>query len=146
MKTNLTNISLTGIISAVAGLLLVIAVIIIAVWIHNRKNKKTEPAKLPKDTDWGKELTDTESADVQRIAKALYDDMKGFSLVHNKDPYKEMIQLSDKNFVAVANQFAAINGNSETLTQWLKDEVWYDGIFRTYAKNIIERLEKLGAK
>ena len=68
------TVDIKGILIGSAVLIAVIAVLIIVIVVLNRK-RKVETAVLPQETDWGKTLTESESATIERIAKGLYDEI-----------------------------------------------------------------------
>lgn len=143
------NININTILVSVVGIFFCVVVLIIALWIHRRKNlkqaEKQTVVPLPQETDWGKDLTDRESLQVEQLAKALYDDMKGLTFYHDSKVWQGLNASSDRVFVAVCNQFTQINGNGETLKQWLNDESW-EGNLRQLFKAIIERYDNLIGK
>ena len=142
------TIDIKGILIGSAVLVTVIAVLIIVVIILNRK-RKAEIAVLPQETDWGKTLTESESAIIERIAKGLYDEMKGLNwFSRNKAIYDEYNATSDRIFVGVANYFAQVYGNGENLAQWMKSEVYSWASIQTdgVAQAIINRLAQHGIK
>lgn len=113
-----------GILIGSAIALVVIVALIVVIVIISRK-KKTESAPLPMETDWGKTLTESESATIKRIADALYQDMKGLNVFsRNHAIYTEYNNTNDRVFVGVANYFAEVYGNGESLAQWIKDEAY----------------------
>lgn len=126
--------------------LIVIAVLVAAIVLLARK-KKAQTTILPQQTDWGKSLTDEEAATVKRIADTLYEDMKGINLFRrNNAIYTEYNNTNDRIFVGVANYFAEVYGNGESLAQWLKDENYSWLSFQTagLTDGIIARLATFG--
>ena len=120
---------------------LVIFILIIVIVIISRK-KQAEKAPLPKQTDWGRTLTDVEEAQVIRLTDGLYEDMKGWNIWgHNESVYTEYSQTTDRVFVAVANHFGEKYGNGESLAQWMKDEAY---TFNSLTDAIMSRLAKFG--
>lgn len=139
-------IDIKGILIGSAVLITVVAVLIIVIVILNRK-RKAETTALPQETDWGRTLTENESATIERIAKGLYDEMKGLNwLSRNKAIYDEYNATNDRIFVGVANYFAQAYGNGENLAQWMKNEVYSWSSFQTdgVAQAIINRLAQHG--
>lgn len=122
MKQVTTDIK--GILIGSAAVLAVVIVLVVVIVVLVRR-RKAETAVLPQETDWGKTLTDTESANIKRIADALYKDLKGIAWLRNSDLYVEYAQTSDRVFVGVANYFAQTYGNGESLYQWLDSEWWW---------------------
>lgn len=130
--------------SAVAMVVLMVLIIVIVVLA---RKKKTETVPLPSETDWGRALTESESATIKRIADGLYNDMKGLNVFkRNYDIYVEYNNANDKIFVGVANYFAQAYGNGESLAQWMKDEVYSWISYQTdgLADAIIARLAQHG--
>ena len=124
-----------------AVILGIIAVFII-VMVLIKKFSKVKDVPLPKDTNWGRTLTEVESSDVVRIADAMYSDMSGWNIWgHNKSIYQEYSMTTDKVFVGVANYFAEKYGDGENLAQWIKDEAF---AFSSLTDSIISRLQKFG--
>ncbi len=104
------------------GLLAVVLVIYFIV----KKSKDVGTVALPKETEWGRTLTDYQSDQIARIAKGLYEDMKGFNgWGHSSSIYEEYAATDDTIFVGVANYFAEKYGNGENLAKWLDDEVFF---------------------
>ena len=130
--------------SAVAMVVLMVLIIVIVVLA---RKKKSETVPLPSETDWGRALTESESATIKRIADGLYNDMKGLNVFkRNYDIYVEYNNTNDKIFVGVANYFAQTYGNGESLAQWMKDEVYSWTSYQTdgLADAIIARLAQHG--
>lgn len=126
-------------------LALIVALVVVIIILSRRK--KAQTVVLPQQTDWGKTLTNEESATVKRIADALYDDMKGLNIFsRNEAIYTEYNNTNDRIFVAVANYFAEVYGKGETLAQWIKSEMYSWSSFKTsgLADGIIARLASLG--
>jgi hypothetical protein len=135
-----------GIIIGSAVIMLIITVLVCVIIILSRK-KQAETIPLPAETDWGKALSDSESATIKRIADALHDDMNGLNLFNrNHAIYVEYNNTSDRIFVGVANYFAQVYGNGETLAQWIKGEGYSWLSFQTegVADAIIARLSQNG--
>ena len=123
-----------------AVLVAVVLVIVVVSIVSN--NRKVALVKMPKDTDWGRELTDVESEKVVRIADALYNDMSGWNIMgHNKYIYQEYNSVSDKVFVGVANYFAEKYGKGDNLAKWIKDEAF---AWSSLTDSIINRLATFG--
>jgi len=111
------------------------------------KNKKTAGSQstLPADTNWGSSLSSTESEEIARHAKALYDDMKGVNFwTRDISIYTNYLATSDRVFVGVANYFYDKYGSGENLAQWINSEVWgWSATANTDVINsIVERLNK----
>ncbi len=123
------------------GIVLLIVILIIVIVVIARK-KKIEKVPLPKETDWGRSLSDVEEAQVVRLTDALYQDMKGWNLGgHDKSIYQELSSTSDKVFVAVANYFGEKYGDGESLAQWIKDEAF---AWSALTDSILKRLATFG--
>lgn len=104
-----------------AGVLAIVLVIYFIV----KKSKDAGTVALPKETDWGRSLTDYQSEQIARIAKALYEDMNGWNVWgHNSSVYEEYAACNDVIFVGVANYFADKYGKGENLAKWLDDEAY----------------------
>lgn len=139
-------LKIKGVLIGSAVVLVVLMVLIIVIVVLARK-KKTETVPLPSETDWGRALTESESATIKRIADGLYNDMKGLNVFkRNYDIYVEYNNTNDKIFVGVANYFAQTYGNGESLAQWMKDEVYSWTSYQTdgLADAIIARLAQHG--
>ena len=122
----------------ILGVIAVFVIVIVLV----KKFAKVQEVALPKDTNWGRALTDVEEAQVIRLADALYSDMNGWNIFgHERSIYQEYAMTTDKVFVATANYFASKYGNGENLAQWLKDESF---AFSSLTDSIISRLQKFG--
>ena len=125
---------------SVATLLIIIAIVIVVVYFK----KKGNITALPKETEWGKQLTEDESQTVYRIATALYDDMDGLSFgVHDPKIYQEYAACSDRIFIAVANYFLQKWGRGENLATWIKDETYGTALTATI-NSILSRLATFG--
>jgi hypothetical protein len=106
----------------VAGLLAIVLVIYFIV----KKSKDVGTVALPNQTDWGRSLTEYQSDQIARIAKGLYEDMKGFNgWGHSSSIYEEYAATDDIVFVGVANYFAEKYGNGDNLAKWLDNEVYF---------------------
>ena len=109
----------------ISATVLIIVVILVIVIVTMIKRRRQATVALPQDTDWGRSLTDVEASDVQRIASALYQDMKGANVFsRNVDIYTEYAATSDRVFVGVANYFAEKYGDGENLAQWMDSEYY----------------------
>lgn len=113
-----------GILIGSAVMLGVIGILIIVIIVLRKRGKSVAPAVLPKQTNWGSTLTDAESAQIKRLADALYQDLKGIAWNRNENVYIEYAQTSDRVFVGVANYFAEQYGDGETLYDWIDSEWW----------------------
>lgn len=139
-------LKIKGVLIGSAVVLVVLMVLIIVIVVLARK-KKIETVQLPSETDWGRALTEGESATIKRIADGLYNDMKGLNVFkRNYDIYVEYNNANDKIFVGVANYFAQTYGNGESLAQWMKDEAYSWTSYQTdgLADAIIARLAQYG--
>ena len=139
-------LKIKGVLIGSAVVLVILMVLIIVIVVLARK-KKIETVPLPSETDWGRALTESESATIKRIADGLYNDMKGLNVFkRNYDIYVEYNNANDKIFVGVANYFAQTYGNGESLAQWMKDEVYSWTSYQTdgLADAIIARLAQHG--
>lgn len=100
--------------------------IVLIIYFIVKKSKDAGTVALPKETDWGRSLTDYQSDQIARIAKSLYEDMKGYNAWgHNSSIYEEYAATDDIIFVGVANYFADKYGKGENLAKWLDDEVFF---------------------
>lgn len=139
-------LKIKGVLIGSAVVLVVLMVLIIVIVVLARK-KKSETVPLPSETDWGRALTESESATIKRIADGLYNDMKGLNVFkRNYDIYVEYNNTNDKIFVGIANYFAQTYGNGESLAQWMKDEAYSWTSYQTdgLADAIIARLAQHG--
>ena len=118
-----------------AGLLIIVIVL-----LCKRRGNTTA---MPKELDWGDNLSESESNDIYRIAKALYEDMDGLSMSHNNAIYTEYAATSDRVFVGVANYFAQRWGDGDNLATWLDNEV-YGASNKATVKSILVRLKGYG--
>lgn len=135
-----------GIIISSAVVIGIITVLIIVIVILSRK-KQAESVPLPAETDWGKALSDSESSTIKKIADALYEDMNGLNIFNrNHAIYVEYNNTSDRIFVGVANYFAQVYGDGETLAEWIKGEgySWLSYQTEGVADAIIARLAQHG--
>lgn len=101
------------------------------------------PTPLPTDTAGGP-LTDAEAEDVRSMAMQLHSDMDGFTVLRDREVWRQFMSMSDRLFVAVYNDFNNLffdEGNG-TLRQWIADEGPWWGDFDSKA-NIIERMDRL---
>lgn len=145
MKSSLKT---TLIISSIA-VVIFITLIITLYFVGRKQGKKSvtdgNRGKLPKETDWGNTLSETESVDIKRIAEALHADMKGISMFkRNEAIYYEYCNCSDRVFIGVANYFADQYGAS--LAKWIDDEYFSAVSFQLQgvADAILIRLAKHG--
>lgn len=120
-----------------------LSLIAIVAYFLGRKSQKAETVGLPSETDWGESLSASESADIERLAKALHDDMDGLNLSHDGNIYTEYAATTDRVFVGVANYFAEKYGAGENLAQWIAGETFAAAKLVT-ANQIRERLAKFG--
>ena len=135
------NINPKDILIGSAVILGIVAVFII-VMVLIKKFSKVKNVALPKDTNWGRSLTDVEQDQVIHLADALHYDMNGWNVWgHDSSIYREYSMTSDKVFVATANYFAEKYGDGENLAQWIKDEAF---TFSSLTESIISRLQKFG--
>ena len=114
--------------------------ILVVVLLYKRRGSTTA---MPKELDWGDNLSESESNDIYRIAKALYEDMDGLSMSHNNAIYTEYAATPDRVFVGVANYFAQRWGNGDNLATWLDGEV-YGASNKATVKSILVRLNGYG--
>lgn len=126
-----------------AGAVGLLAVVFVIAYFVGRKSAKAQTVDLPEATDWGTSLTASESADIERLAKALHDDMDGLNLSHDGNIYTEYAATTDRVFVGVANYFAEKYGAGENLAQWIAGETFAAAKLTT-ANMIRERLAKFG--
>ena len=125
-----------------SAVILGIVAVFVIVMVLIKKFTKVQDVELPKDTDWGRTLTDVEQDQVMRLADALHFDMNGWNIWgHDRSIYQEYSMTTDKVFVATANYFASKYGDGENLAQWLKDEAF---AFSALTDSIISRLQKFG--
>ena len=132
----------------VAGIVLLI-IIAVGIWFY-RKGKK-QVTILPPPLDNPNSTGDTKnnpysvaSASITELSERLYDDMKGFNVWRDNEPYKKLIGLSDTDFVKVYNAFNTAHqseGNG-TLKGWLQDESGI-GEFSTLKDEILTRMGRL---
>ena len=118
-----------------AGLLILVIVL-----LCKRRGSATA---MPNELDWGDSLSESESNDIYRIAKALYEEMDGLSMFHNNAIYNEYASTSDRVFVGVANYFEQRWGDGDNLATWLDSEV-YDAKTKATVKTILARLNGYG--
>lgn len=125
-----------------SSVILGIVAVFIIVMVLIKKFSGVKEVALPRDTNWGKSLTDVEEDQVIRLADAMHFDMNGWNIWgHDQSIYQEYAMTSDKVFVATANHFAAKYGEGENLAQWIKDEAF---TFSSLTDGIISRLQKFG--
>lgn len=125
----------------VAGGFVLLVIVVIVVYNYIMKHK---PAKLPHETDWGRDLTKEESATISRITVELYNDMDGWNLSgHDNKIYKETASLNERLLVGVGNFFR--DKYKESLIEWLKGENFF-GEADEFSKIIIARLSTLGVQ
>lgn len=136
-----TNVKTMAIIAG--GSVFLLALIGVIAYFLGRKSAKAQTVDLPEATDWGASLTASESADIERLAKALHDDMDGLNLSHDGNIYTEYAATTDRVFVGVANYFAEKYGAGENLAQWIAGETFAAAKLVT-ANQIRERLAKFG--
>lgn len=108
------------------GTLIGLLAIVLVIYFIVKKSKDAGTVLLPNETDWGKSLTDSQSDNVARIAKGLYEDINGFNgWGHTSSIYEEYAACDDVVFVGVANYFAERYGKGANLAKWLDDEVFF---------------------
>lgn len=126
---------------------LIIVVILVIVTVHLIRKSKQAKAALPEQTDWGSSLTAAESADIQRITDALYQDMNGVNVFsRNVQIYTEYAATSDRIFVGVANYFADKYGDGKNLAEWMDSEYygWTSIQCKGKVESIMQRLASHG--
>lgn len=125
-----------------------ISTFFIGKYLGKKSEEEANKGLNPNDTDWGKTLTASESEEVKKHAKLLYEDMHGWLFsIHKPDIYSDYLATSDRIFVATANYFKDNYGNGENLAQYIDGEVFIvSDFYKTseIAKEIIKRLEKFG--
>jgi len=126
-------------------LLALAVVVIVVVWKLKGGSliNINRPTPLPTDNAGG-ELTDSEAQAVREIAMRLHSDMDGFTVVRDRETYREWMSMPDRLFVAVYNDFNNLyfNDGQGTLRQWIANEGPWWGDFDSKA-NIIERMDRL---
>lgn len=124
------------------------AAFFIGKYLGKKDEEKGNKGKIPTETDWGKELTASESEAAQTHAQALYKDMKGLNIwKRDIKIYTDFLAAPDRVFVAAANYFNDNYGKGDNLAQWIDSENFLvtnltDAV--DVADSIIERLEKFG--
>lgn len=134
---------------------LVVILIVLAIYYYGRNRGKNAASEgnqsvLPDKTDWGKSLSEVESAEIQRLAYAMYQDMKGVNVMpRDMAIYTAYLSSSERIFVGTANYFYDNYGTGENLAQWIEKESFFmtnAGTGKTIAEQILERLNKFGIK
>jgi len=117
-------------------------------YLGKKDEEQGDKGKIPAETDWGRELTQSESEAAQTHAKKLYEDMKGLNFwQRDMKIYSDYLASSDRVFVAAANYFDDNYGDGDNLAQWIDDESYTATNFKDAQKiadSIIERLAKFG--
>ncbi len=129
----------------VSIVLVCLAIYFLGRWIGKRAYNEDNKGKVPSETDWGQELTNTESVDIQSHARRLYDDMDGLNFMRDISVYSSYLATTDRVFVGAANFFFENYGDGENLATWLEDESFYFTSLSTgldVKKSVLERLAK----
>ena len=117
-------------------------------YLGKKDEEQGDKGKIPAETDWGRELTQSESEAAQTHAKKLYEDMKGLNFwQRDMKIYSDYLASSDRVFVAAANYFDDNYGDGDNLAQWIDDESFTATNLKDAQKiadSIIERLAKFG--
>ncbi len=128
---------------AVGIVLLCLAIYYLGRWIGKRSYNEDNKGDVPNETDWGKELSNTESVDIQFHARRLYDDMNGLNVTRDISVYSSYLATTDRIFVGTANYFFENYGDGENLATWIDDENFYLTSLSTgedVKKSILDRL------
>lgn len=109
------------------GLYILILILIIYNWGKIKGSFKAR--KPPKDTDWGKDLTEAESQKVRGLSQRLFRDMDSWAVSsgfkdRDCDAYQELVNIPEKLLVAVYNDFNDLyyEKGDGTLYDWINDE------------------------
>lgn len=138
---------------------LIIVGILVGMYLYGKKAATMEPVKLPTD-DPGSGIKSNEVDLIKRITEDLHDDMNKLNATgHDDEVYSDFMELSDRLFVAVYNEFTLKYADSgKTLRGWLESEhgfniIWGalgglagDQGFKTLKKGILARMDKLNLK
>jgi hypothetical protein len=132
--------------------------ILIAIYIIYKigKSKGTSaPSKLPNETSWGQDLTQTEATNIRRLVERLHRDMTDYWVSsgfkdRDVEAYMQWLQLNDKEFVAVSNDFNDLyyDEGDGNLYQWLFDESFTltAGASGDLRETLLQRMEKHNLK
>ncbi len=124
------------------------AAFFIGKYLGKKDEEQGDKGKIPAATDWGRELTLSESEAAQTHAKKLHEDMKGLNIwSRDMKIYSDYLASSDRVFVAAANYFDDNYGDGDNLAQWIDDESFTATNLQDAQKiadSIIERLAKFG--
>ncbi len=108
--------------------LLALAVVVIAVLYRFRGPlfNLNVPQELPDEPN----LSDTERQVVRELSMRLHNDMDGltpFASLRDRDAWAQLMSMSDRLFVAVANDFNRLyfREGKGTMRQWLQSEAWW---------------------
>lgn len=127
---NIDSITSIGIVRTI----IIMVVLAVIVWLMFFRKEKPKPTTKPVPHDAPEEeggtSQDMTSAEVERIATALYNEIEGVNAWTRKlAPYKDFSNLSDSNMVRVYNYYNQHyqSKHSETLYQAMKNENYYFG-------------------
>lgn len=132
-----------------------VAIAIYIIYKIGKGQGTTKPSILPQDTNWGAELTEVEGNNVRRLTERLHRDMDSWQISsgfkdRDVEAYKQWLSLSDKEFVALSNDFNDLyyTESDGNLYQWLFDEsfTFTAGASGDLREAILERMEKHNLK
>ncbi len=131
---------------------IILGILIIYNWGRIKGAIINKPTKLPSDKGWGGDLTAAESENIRRLSQRLYRDMDSYMVsaglkARDIEAYKQLLGMSDTEFVGVYNDFNDLYLKEEkgTLTQWIYDEsfTFTLGASGDLRDTILEKMEKL---
>lgn len=136
--------------------LIIYAIIIIyIIYKWGKSEGDVKPSELPNETDWGKDLTTSQSDEIRRIADRLYRDMDSYLVsvsMQKRDiqAYKDFLTLPEREFVGVSNDFndRYYTEDDGKLYQWIMDEsfTYTFGASGDIREAILEKMEKYNLK
>lgn len=137
------------------GLYILIAVLIIYNWGRIKGSTVNKPNKLPKETDWGKDLTEKESEDISKLAQRLWRDMDSYLVSASLKPrdveaYVTLLSQPDRDTVGTYNYFNDLYYSQEdgTLKDWIYDEsfTYTHGASGDLKTAILQKFDRLNLK
>ncbi len=137
------------------ALIIYASIAIYIIWKIGKKSGTFKANKPPSDSNWGKDLTETESNNIRRISQRLFRDMDSYMVSvglkeRDVEAYKQLLALSNTEFVGVYNDFGDLYYDKDkgTLKQWVFDEsfsyTW--GASGDLRETILEKMETLNLK
>jgi len=132
----------------IIGAVILVVFIIIGIWFYRKGKKQVTIAEVPFDSPFESSNSNNpysvSDSELVELSDRLYREMDGFGIWRDADPYKDLIKLSDTDFVKVYNIFNTNHQSKsgETLKKWIENE-YVIGELASYIKSILDRMGRL---